>query len=89
MSTAESTAVIDRVLDPLLDCFTPEVARKVAAMRADAKTQSRVDELAAKANEGELTASEQLEYDRIRELYHFVTIVQAKARKFLKMHSAA
>jgi hypothetical protein len=89
MSTADSNAVIDRVLDPLLDCFTPDVARKVVDMRADPKTQARVDELAAKANEGDLTPSEQAEYDRILELFHFVTIVQAKARKFLKLHSAA
>jgi hypothetical protein len=89
MSTAEHHAVIDRVLDPLLDCFTPEVAQKVATMRADAQTQARVDELAARANEGELSAGEQDEYDRILELFHFVTIVQAKARKYLKLHSAA
>ena len=34
MST--SSDVMDRVLDPFMDCFTPEVARNVANLRADA-----------------------------------------------------
>ena len=44
---------MDRVLDPFMDCFTPEVARKVANLRADAETQARLENLAQKANEGQ------------------------------------
>lgn len=53
MST--SSDVMDRVLDPFMDCFTPEVARNVANLRADAETQARLDNLAQKANEGQLS----------------------------------
>ena len=62
MSTAFD--VMDRVLDPFMDCFTPEVARNVANLRADADTQARLEILAKKANEGKLSAEERLIYDR-------------------------
>lgn len=83
MSDLSSTSVLDRVLDPVMECFTPEVARRLADLRADAQLQARVDELAGKANEGQLSAEEQAEYDKYREGYHLVTVLQAKARRFL------
>ena len=67
-----------------MECLTPEVATRVVNLRADAPTQARVDELADKANEGQLSPAEQREYDRYLEAFHFVTILQAKARTFLE-----
>jgi hypothetical protein len=86
MSTTSD--VIDRVLDPLMDCFTPEVARKVVDLRADAETQARLDNMAQKANEGHLSPEEGAVYDRFREAFHFVTILQAKAREFLRRQAS-
>ena len=83
MSHSDHTAILDRVLDPITDCLTPEVAAQLVALRADAETQARVDELADKANEGNLSEEERAEYDRYRDAFHFVTILQAKARKLL------
>jgi hypothetical protein len=84
-----STEVIDRVLDPFMDCLTPEVARNVANLRANAETQARLDSLAEKANEGRLSPEEQVVYDRFLEAYHFVTILQAKARECLRRQTAS
>ena len=39
MSHPSHTAVLDRLLDPLDRIFTPEVARQIVALRADAATQ--------------------------------------------------
>ena len=75
--------VLDRILDPLTDCLTPEVAKRIADLRADFQTQARFDELADKANEGRLSDDERAEYDKFRDAFHFLTIVQAKARSFL------
>ena len=86
MST--SFDVIDRVLDPFLDCLTPEVARKIVDLRANSATQQRLDELADKANEGLLTPEERALYDRFLDAFHFVTILQAKARDYLRKHPA-
>ena len=75
---------MDRVLDPFMDCLTPEVARNLVDLCADPEIQARLDKLADKANEGELSPEERAIYDRFLEAYHFVTILQAKAREFLR-----
>lgn len=84
MSSVAHTDVLDRVLEPFMECLTPEVAQRIVNLHADAPTQARVDELADKANEGQLSAKEKAEYDRYRDAFHFVTIVQAKARRLLE-----
>jgi hypothetical protein len=67
-----------------MECLTPEVATNLVNLRADVKTQGRLDELADKANEGQLSPEEQAEYDRYLDAFHFVTILQAKARTLLQ-----
>jgi len=83
MSRPDQNAILDRVLEPVTECLTTDVAAKLVALRANAQTQARVDELADKANEGALSPEERAEYDRYRDAFHFVTILQAKARKLL------
>jgi hypothetical protein len=83
MLPSDHVSILDRVLEPITECLTPDVAAKLVALRADDETQARVDELADKANEGRLSTEERVEYDRYREAFHFVTILQAKARKLL------
>jgi hypothetical protein len=76
---------MDRVLEPFLECFTSEVARNVANLRADAETQARVENLAQKANEGQLSPEERAVYDRFREegyieANNLLAVLQAEAR---------
>jgi len=78
--------IVNSVLDPFTECLTPEAAKRIAAFQAAPATQFHLDELAGKANEGLLTADEQAEYDRYRSVFHFVTILQSKARAYLKRH---
>ena len=59
------------------------MARNVANLR-DSATQARLEDLAEKANEGQLSTEEAALYDRYLEAYHLVTILQAKARAFLR-----
>lgn len=72
---------LDRLLAPLADCFTPEVARRAAMVRADPATQARIDELADKCNEGELTIDERDEYEMCVFAGELIALLQAKARK--------
>jgi len=51
-TTAEA---LDRLLDPLSQAFTPEVARKIVELRADPKVQRLLDDYADRNTEGELT----------------------------------
>ncbi len=76
--------VLDQVLTPFTECLTPEVAQRIIDMRANSETQSRLDELADKANEGQLSALEEAEYTKYREAFHFITVLQAKARHRLR-----
>ncbi len=79
-----NTTILDRIIEPFAECLTQEAARKIVALKADDEMQERVDELADKANAGLLTEVEQSEYDRYLAAFHFVTILQARARRHIR-----
>ena len=83
MKTVE-TSVLDRLVDPLGQILTPEVARKLVHLHFDAKAQARIDKLARKCNQGELSANERREYETYVLIIDFVALLQAKARALLK-----
>ncbi len=83
-----TTSYLDRLLDPLTDIFTPEVASAVIGLRADSETEARIAELRVKANEGTLTPAEDAEYKEFVEAVDVISIIQTKARRFLAKHSA-
>ena len=89
MSTSHADTVLDEVLDPVARCFTPDVARQVAALRANPQLQARLDGLARKANEDELTEEERDEYLAYVEAIDLVSILQAKARQILRENTAS
>lgn len=78
-----SATLLDSLIDPFTECLTVEAARKLVAVRADDALQSRVDELAEKANRGALDDAERADYDRILAAFHLASVVQAKARRML------
>lgn len=74
----------DRGIDPILQMIlSADKARTVIEYRADETLQQRIEELAGKCNEGELTAGERAEYEGYVRANNFVAIIQAKARKVL------
>ena len=79
-----STTILDRLIEPFADCLTTEAAIRITALRADDVIQQRIDELADLANRSALTQEEQSEYDRYLAAFHFVTVLQARARRLLK-----
>jgi len=83
------TQVLNELLEPLSNCLTPEVARRVVALRASAAAQRRVDELAEKCNDGELSADERAEYEAYVMAGNLIAVIQAKARRLLAGQSAA
>jgi hypothetical protein len=89
MSTIHQDTVLDEVLDPVARCFTPDVARQIASLRADATLQARLDAFAEKANEGELTDEDREQYDAYVEAIDLVSILQAKARQILANSTAS
>ncbi len=81
--------VLNRLLDPVGQLLSPEVARRLVDYRFDAKSQTRIDKLARKCNEGQLTDSERCEYETYVQTLDFIAILQAKARSLLKQSPVA
>jgi hypothetical protein len=81
--------VLDRLLDPVSEILTPEVAQKLVTLRLDPIAQAQIDRLAQRCNDGELTEAERREYETCVYAIDFISILQAKARAFLRRSTDA
>ncbi len=84
METTSPMTALDRMLDPLSDCLDAEVARRIVALRIAPEIQARIQELADRCNEGQLTEAERAEYDGYVEGAEIVSLIKLKARRFLR-----
>ncbi len=82
MSTAHT--ILDELLEPIGACLTPEVAERLAQLRAPETVQVRIEELARKSEEGTLSDTEREEYDSFVSAGNFIAILQSKARTLLR-----
>ncbi len=82
---AFDTDAFDRGTDAVFQFFTIDQAQGLAQYRGDLKLQSRIEDLAGRSNEGELTEEERAEYEGYVRANKFVAILQAKARKYLAL----
>jgi hypothetical protein len=82
-ATEHTTSYLARLLEPVGACFTPEVAERVANLRASPEVQARIGELAEKNTEGEITEEELAEYDSYIHAIDFIAVLQAQARLVL------
>lgn len=78
-----TTSYLDRFLDPITEALTPEVARRIADLRANDELQAEIDVLREKANAGALNPDEEAVYKDFAEAVDLISIVQSKARRFL------
>ena len=81
--TAVETSPLENVLRPLAASLSPDAARTVVAYSLDSVVEARIDELAEKANEGQLTEAERAEYQQYIQAMDLVMILQLMARKRL------
>jgi hypothetical protein len=84
MASTIETAALDRMLEAVGRCLTPESAQHVVELRADPALQARLDELADKSTAGTLTDDERSEYETYVRALDFITILQNKARAALQ-----
>ncbi len=87
-TTGHGTNFLTRLLAPIGECMTREMAEKVADLRADPDVQARVDELADKCTEGELTAEERAEYESYVHAIRVIGVLQVQARSILHRYDA-
>ena len=71
------------MLEPVTQCLTPDVADSLVRIQVDAELQARIDELADRCTEGELTDKERAEYETYVRAGSQIAILQAKARRVL------
>lgn len=83
MATRPETAALDRVLEPLASCLTPDTAKRIVELRATPELQAHLDELGDKCNEGRLSPQERSEYETYVHAIDFISILQSKARRLL------
>jgi len=82
-----TTSYLDRLLDPLTKAFTPKMAAAILELRADSELEAHIAELRQKANDGTLTPWEDAEYKDFVEAVDLISILQAKARRYLTRQS--
>ncbi|MEO8497897.1 MAG: hypothetical protein ABI614_22750 [Planctomycetota bacterium] len=76
---------IERMLEPLTACLTPEVAQRIVDVRLDdPSTIRRLEELREKANDGSLTEQERVEYEDFVEGIDFLMLIKDQARSVLQ-----
>ena len=87
MQATPETEAFDRGVRPVLQIFLPEKAAAVVNFRADPQLQARIEELADKSTEGQLTESEKAEYAGYVRANKFVAILQRQARQLVGSES--
>ena len=81
MATTSERLAFDRGVRPMLEIVLPEKADAVIGFRADPELQARIEELAQKSTEGELTEDERAEYGGYVRANKFVAILKRQAQQ--------
>ncbi len=79
---SESTA-FERGVRPLLQLVLQDKAETVLNFHPDSALQDRIEELASRSTEGELTEEERAEYEGYVRANKFIAILQRQARYML------
>jgi hypothetical protein len=78
---APNSNALDRMLGPVVGCFTRESAERLLTLEIDEETRAKIAELARKSNEGVLSEAERAEYLDYVEAMDLIGILQGKARQ--------
>lgn len=79
MGTTSESLAFDRGVRPMLEIVLPEKADAVLGFQADPELQARIEELASKSTEGDLTEDERAEYVGYVRANKFVAILKRQA----------
>ncbi len=79
MATTSETLAFDRGVRPVMEIVLPDKADAVIRFRADPELEARIEELARKSTEGQLTEDERAEYAGYVRANKFVAILKRQA----------
>ena len=83
MRRTPEIAAFDRGIRPLLQIVLPEKVNAVLRLRPDRRLQARIEILASRSTEGQLTKSERAEYEGYVRANKFVAILRRQARQLV------
>jgi hypothetical protein len=83
MQFSSEISAFDRGVRPVMKIVLPEKAEEIVEFRADHELQTRIEELARKSTEGELTEAERAEYAGYARANKFIAILQRQAREII------
>ena len=86
MTPVPTSNALDELLEPVGRALPLEFARELVALRATPEVEAKIEMLAEKCNEGQLTAEERAEYESYVQAIHLIGVLQAKARAVLARH---
>jgi hypothetical protein len=81
VATNSESLAFDRGVRPMLEIVLPEKAEQVISFRADPELQARIEELAQKSTEGNLTEDERAEYAGYVRANKFIAILKRQAQQ--------
>ena len=80
MGTSAEMLAFDRGIRPLMQLVLTDKAEAVISFRFDPKVKSRIEELARKSTEGQLTVDERAEYAGYVRANKFVAVLKRQAQ---------
>jgi hypothetical protein len=80
MSAPSSPGLLETLAETVAACLDAPSLQAIANMELDSKTRKHLDELAEKANEGQLSADERIEYQSFIGVSEFLGLAQLRAR---------
>jgi hypothetical protein len=89
MPTDAPHPAFERVLAAVGQCLDRPSAEALLRLQADPELQARIEALADKSTEGQLTPDEREEYEALIRVGQFVALLQANARRRLPQGHAA
>ena len=87
MATNSESLAFDRGVRPVMEIVLPERVDSIISFRADPELQARIEELARKSTEGELSEDERAEYLGYVRANKFVAILKRQAQHLANSQS--
>jgi hypothetical protein len=81
MEATSEIAAFEQGIRPLMEIVLPDKRGAVIGFRADPQLQARIEELARKSTEGQLTEEERAEYSGFVRANKFVAILKRQASR--------
>ncbi|HVY94249.1 MAG TPA: hypothetical protein VHA14_15920 [Bryobacteraceae bacterium] len=79
MAATSETAAFEQGIRPLMEIVLPDKRAAIIGFRAHPQLQARIEELARKSTEGQLTEEERAEYSGFVRANKFVAILKREA----------